>query len=506
HEATTSKVSEDGLTWTFILREDVRWNDGAPFTAEDVVFTFNDLIYNDAVPNSARDVFTIDGQPFEVRKLDDHRVQFILPKPFSPFLRAMSQEILPKHILADVVKEGKFSFHWGIDARPQEIVGTGPFQLDRYSPGERVEFKRNPYYWKRSGEGDELPYLDGIIMMIIQNQDLIVLKFLEGELDYCPVRGMDFPILKPREREGNYTVFEVGADFGTSFIVFNQNRRSNPDTEKPFVEPHKLRWFTDLRFRKAVAHVIDKARMIEIVKNGLGYPQHAAMSPSAGFYYNEHVQTYAYDLARAKKILEDAGYKDRDSDGIIEDDRGIPVEFNLYTNAGNVEREKIAAMIRHDLSLLGMKVNFLGVEFNALIQKLNATYDWDAILLGLTGGVEPHFGRNVWHSSGQLHVWSPMQSEPATDWEARVDRIFDAAVQELDEDKRKILYDEWQRIVSEELPLIYTILGGNIFAVRDRFGNLRPTAYGGAFHNIEEIYIKTHDTRRMTQGVMKGNE
>jgi len=276
------QVSEDGLTWTFILREDVRWNDGAPFTAEDVVFTFNDLIYNDAVPNSARDVFTIDGQPFEVRKLDDHRVQFILPKPFSPFLRAMSQEILPKHILADVVKEGKFSFHWGIDARPQEIVGTGPFQLDRYSPGERVEFKRNPYYWKRSGEGDELPYLDGIIMMIIQNQDLIVLKFLEGELDYCPVRGMDFPILKPREREGNYTVFEVGADFGTSFIVFNQNRRSNPDTEKPFVEPHKLRWFTDLRFRKAVAHVIDKARMIEIVKNGLGYPQHAAMSPSAG--------------------------------------------------------------------------------------------------------------------------------------------------------------------------------------------------------------------------------
>jgi len=223
------------------------------------------------------------------------------------------------------------------------------------------------------------------------------------------------------------------------------------------------------------------------------------MSPSAGFYYNEHVQTYAYDLARAKKILEDAGYKDRDSDGIIEDDRGIPVEFNLYTNAGNVEREKIAAMIRHDLSLLGMKVNFLGVEFNALIQKLNATYDWDAILLGLTGGIEPHFGRNVWHSSGQLHLWSPNQTKPDTEWEARIDEIFDAAVQELDEEKRKILYDEWQQIVSEEVPLVYTILGGNIFAVRNRFGNLRPTAYGGAFHNIEEIYIQAQDTGHTTQ-------
>jgi len=484
------KVSEDGLTWTFFLRQDVRWNDGEAFSAEDVLFTFDELIYNDEIPSSARDIFSIDGQPFKVRKLDAYTVEFTLPKPFAPFLRAMSQEILPRHVLADIVKDKKFNFHWGIDTKPDQIVGTGPFQLESYVPGERVTFKRNPFYWKKSSSGEALPYLDGLIMMVIQNQDLIVLKFLDGELDYCPVRGMDFPILKPRELEGNYTVYETGADFGTSFIVFNQNQRSNPETGKPYVEPHKLRWFTDLRFRKAVAYVIDKARMIEIVKNGLGYPQEAAMSPSAGFYYNEHVQTYPYDLARAKKILEDAGYKDRNADGIIEDDQGVPVEFNLYTNAGNAEREKIAAMIRHDLSLLGMKVNFLGIEFNSLVQKLNATYDWDAILLGLTGGIEPHFGRNVWHSSGQLHLWSPNQTEPATPWEARIDEIFDTAVQELDEEKRKILYDEWQQIVSEEVPLVYTILGGNIFAVRNRFGNLRPTAYGGAFHNIEEIYIK----------------
>jgi len=137
-----------------------------------------------------------------------------------------------------------------------------------------------------------------------------------------------------------------------------------------------------------------------------------------------------------------------------------------------------------------MKVNLLGLEFNSLINKLNATFDWDAVLIGLTGGIEPHFGKSVWDSSGQLHMWYPRQEEPATAWEARVDEVFRLGVQELDENKRKVLYDEWQDIVAQEAPFIYTILGSNMFAVRNKFGNLKPTSYGGAFHNLEEIYIK----------------
>lgn len=483
-------VSEDGLTWTFFLRDDVAWNDGHPFTADDVVFTFRDLIYNDAVPNSARDIFTIDGKEIEVIRVDDHTVQFILPLKFSPFLRALGQSILPRHRLSGIVREGKFAFTWGIDARPDEIVATGPFRLKRYQPGERVILERNPYYWKRSKEGDALPYLDGVIMLIVQNHDAVVLKFLEGDVDYCLVRGADYPVLKPLEEKRNFTLFEAGPDFGSNFLVFNQNRGVNEKTGRPFVEDKKRRWFTDSEFRRAVAHAIDKEQMITIVKNGLGHPQHAAMSPSAGFFYNDQVFKYEYDPAKARRILSEAGYVDQNGDGLIQDRDGNTVEFNLYTNAGNLEREQIAAMIRRDLSQLGMKVNFLGIEFNTLIQKLNASFDWEAVLLGLTGGIEPHFGQNVWHSSGQLHLWYPGQNEPATEWEARIDEIFSLGAQEWDEAKRKELYDEWQMIVSRELPLIYTILGRNMFAVRNRFGNLRPTAYGGAFHNIEEIYIK----------------
>ena len=483
------EVSEDGLTWRFYLRKGLRWSDGVPLTAEDVVFTFNDLIYNDAIPSSSRDIFTVDGQIFKVSKIDDQTVEFVLPCKFAPFLRGMSQEILPNHKLKAAVREGKFTFTWGIDTDPKEIVGTGAFRLREYRPGERLVFERNPYYWKRSAEGDALPYLDRLVYLIVQNVDTVILKFLEGEVDTCGLRGADYPLLKPREKKGNFTVYDAGPDFGSNFLAFNQNPGINPKTQKPFVDPKKLSWFTNREFRRAVAHAIDKQKMIEIVQNGLGYPQDSSMSPSAGFFYNPDVEKYDYDLALAREILSKAGFIDRDNDGIVENEAGHPVEFNLYTNASGNERVQIAGIVRHDLEQLGMKVNFVAVEFNALVGKLTSNYDWDAIILGLTGGVEPHFGNNVWSSSGQLHLWNPKQKSPGTDWEKRTDEIFKLGVQELDESKRKVLYDEHQLIVSRELPVIYTILEANLFAVRNKFGNLHPSGYGGALHNIEEIYI-----------------
>lgn len=491
-------VSADGKVWTFYLREDVMWNDGEPFTADDVVFTFNRLIYNPDIPSSAKDAFTVQGEIFQVEKLDDFAVQFTLPVKFAPFLRSMGQAILPQHKLEKSVDKGEFNFTWGIDTDPKEIVGTGPFKLSEYRPGERLVFTPNPFYWKKSEDGDRLPYLNKIIYLIVQNADTSLLKFMDGELDYYGVRGSDFPLVKPLEEEKNFTVYDGGPAFGTNFIFFNQNNRLNPETNQPYVDPAKLTWFTDLSFRRAVAHVIDKERIIEIVMNGLGYPQHAAMSPSAGFFHNPDVMKYAYDPNKAQEILRAAGFKDRDGDGLIEDQQGNVVQFNLYTNSGAVERIQIAGIIRHDLERLGMKINFQALEFNTLVSKLTSNFQFDAIILGLTGGIEPHFGKNVWMSNGQLHMWNPGQKTPQTAWEERIDEIFTRAVQELDPDKRKALYDEFQMIVSEQLPLIYTALSSNLYAVRDKFGNLDPTSYGGAFHNIEEIYV-------LQQGVPTGS-
>jgi peptide/nickel transport system substrate-binding protein len=504
HLAQSWDVSDDGLEWTFFLREDVFWSDGYPFTADDVVFTFNYLIYNPYIPSSARDIFTIDGRPFKVEKVDEHTVRFILPVKFAPLLRGMGQAILPEHKLKQIVDAGRFNFSWGIDTDPSEIVGTGPYRLARYDPGQRLVFERNPRYWRRNPEGDRLPYLERVVYLIVQDQNATLLKFLEGTIDSYDFRGMDYPLLKPREEKGNFTIFNLGPDTGSNFIILNQNRGVHPETGRPFVDSVKLSWFTDINFRRAVAHAIDKEKMIEIVKNKLGYPQHSAMGPGTGFFDNPHVPEYEYNLPQAREILKQAGFMDRNDDGIIEDPQGRRVEFNLYTNASNTERVDIASIIRRDLEKLGMKVNFLSLEFNTLVSKLNATFEWDAIILGLTGGIEPHFGKNVWNSNGQLHLWYPQQGSPATEWERRVDEIFLKGVQELEEHKRKEYYDEFQVIIATQLPVIYTVLDARLSAVRNKFGNLQPANYGGVFHNIEEIYIKDNAIEAISKHLVRG--
>jgi peptide/nickel transport system substrate-binding protein len=483
------EYSEDGLVWMFHLRRDVVWSDGHPFTAEDVVFTFNDLIYNDAVSTSARDIFTIEDKPIKVEMIDEHTVKMTLPVKFAPFLRNLETEIVPQHILRESVQKKQFNFIWSIETDPRQIIGTGPFCLTDYQPGERVVFERNPRYWMRSRDGEALPYIDKIIYLIVQSHDVELLKFLDGELDAVNLRGTDYPFIKPREVRGNVTDFDWGPTFGTTFIVLTQNRGRNPETGQPFLPAHKLAWFTNLNFRRAMAHAVDKEQIIKIVMNGLGYPQHGAMSPSSGFFYNPDVLKYDYDLDKARHLLTEAGFEDRNGDGRIEDPQGNPVKFSLYTNSANNERMQVCEIIRHDLEQLGMEVNFLPIEFNILVRKLNATFDWDAIVIALTGGVEPHSGKNVWASDGSLHMWHPGQESPATDWEARIDEIFNLGAQEFDEQKRKVLYDEHQRIVSEQLPMIYTVLASNISAVRNKFGNLNPTSLGGVFHNIESLYI-----------------
>ena len=488
--AKSWEVNDTGLKWIFHLRRDVQWFDGHKFSADDVVFTFNKLIYNPDIPNSARDIFTVKEKTFKVEKIDQFTVRFILPVKFAPFLRSMSQEILPEHILQEKVLNGKFNSTWTLDVLPETVMGTGPFKLIKYLSGQKIVLQRNPHYWRKDKEGNRLPYLEKIIFLIVQSQDTALLKFQEGELDYYALRGQDFPILKPGEKEGNFKVYETGPAFGTNFLVFNQNRGKDENSGKPYVEPKKLNWFTNKNFSQAVAHCIDKDSIINIVMNGLGFPQSSAMSPSAGFFYNPDVKKYEYDLDKAKIILKKAGFLDRDEDGIVEDTEGNDIKFNLFTNSGNTQRVQIANILRKDLESLGFKVHFMQLEFNNLVTKLNSTYDWDAVILGLTGGIEPHFGNNVWQSSGHLHMWYPRQEKPATSWEKRIDDIFNMAVQELNKDKRKKLYDEWQEIVAENVPFIYTVLPESLFCVRNKFGNLYPTSYGGAFHNLEEIFIK----------------
>ncbi len=484
---------ESGKVWTVKLRKDVKWNDGVPFTADDVVFTYMDVIYNPKITTSTRDIITVDGKTWKVEKIDAHTVRFTLPTRFAIFEQVIGgTEVIPKHKYEAAVKAGTFDSAMGLDSKPEDIVGTGAFMFDNYETGVRVTLKRNPLYWQKDAAGNQYPYLDKITWLIVQNLDAMMLAFKQGETDMYRLRGQDFPILKPLQEQGKFKIYSLGPNFGSSFVVLNQHPGKSPESGKPFIEPYKRAWFEKTEFRQAVAHAIDKRSIIDTVLNGLGYPQDGPMTFRAGFFYNDKIRKYAYDPPRSKELLTKIGLVDRDGDGVVEDTAGHEVEFTLLTNAGNTIRERISEIVRKDLQRVGMKVNLLFIEFNSLVTKLDKTFDWECVLLGLTGGPEPGWGGHIWKSSGRMHMWYPLQPRPATKWEARLDEIFDLGLKELDRDKRKVLYDEWQMLVNEQQPYVYTVAAEDLVGVRDRLGNVFVAPLGGRLplHNNHEIFIK----------------
>lgn len=476
------EVDRTGRVWKFFLRDDVKWNDGYDFTADDVVFTYEQLIYNLSIPTSSRDVLNVDGKPFKVRKIDRYTVEFILPEKFAPFLQLMTQEILPAHKIKPALENKIFTSWWGVNENPENIVGTGPFKIKEYRPGEWIVLEKNPYYWKKDRNGNRLPYLQKIVFLIIADVNMALLKFRTGEIDVISIRGQDYPLLAPLQKEKNFTIYKLGPSLDSEFLAFNQSIKSS-------LPEYKKEWFQNKNFRQAVAYAIDKENIIKNVYGGFALPQDGPMNVSCGFFYNPDVKKYPYNIKKAEEILKKEGFYRKD--GILCDRYNNPVEFTIITNSNNFERIQIASIIQDDLKKLGMKVNLLPLEFNTLVSKISIANDWEAVIIGLTGGIEPHGGKNVWHTKGQLHLWNLNPPETGiTQWEKEVNSIFEKGAKELNRSVRKSLYDRWQVIVSEEVPLIYTVSPKVMIAVRNRFENLKPSVYGGVLHNIEEIKVK----------------
>ena len=488
--------SEDGLTWVFHLRRDVRWHDGEPLTAHDVDFTFNRIIYNQDIPASAHPAFNFrfldeeSGEwreaPMTVTALDDYTVQCVLPVSFAPFLRSMGTAIYPKHVLEPHVDDGTFNDTWNIDTDPAKIIGAGPFTIASYQPGQRVVMQRNPDYWLRDDAGNRLPYLDRIVHLIVPDLEAELALFLSGDSDAHGVQGEEYARLEPMQEQGNFTIHRRGPAFGTTFMGFNMNPGSAPDTGESYVAPEKLRWFQNREFRQAVAHSIDKQRIIEEVQHGLAYSQWASISPAAGDFHNPNVRRYEYDLDKANEILDDLGWTDTNGDGIREDNQGNEIAFSLVTNTGNTVRGRVAELAHQGMQQLGLRVDYRLIEFGELVGQLTATYDWEAMIIGFTGGTEPHFGINFWHSAENLHLWYPNQPEPATGWETRIDELYVTASRELDRTKRVDLYHQAQEVAAENVPVIYTTLAERLSAVRNVFGNTTPTLY--ALWDIRYLY------------------
>lgn len=497
-------VDSSGKIYTFKLRPGLSFNDGSPLRASDVVFTWNKLAFDTAVQCAMRDILMVDGKLPQVKALDSLTVEFRLPTVYGPFLAAAGGlPILSEKRLAK--KTGAvFNSVYGIDTPVDSLVGAGPFRLVRYEAGSRGIFVPNPYWYRKDAAGNPLPYLDTILRVIVQDQKAEVLKFKAGELDVMNVTPQDFPVIKPLESEGNFTIRKLGPSLSKVFLCFNQNQGKDK-TGKPYVDSVKLAWFTDAHFRRAMSWAIDRQAIRDIVWNGLGGDSNGPFSPSDNYWWNASLPSLRKNIDSAKAELAASGFK-KGPDGKLRDAKGNLVKFTLLTNTENQMRIDMAGLIRKDLEALGVQVVFVQVEFNALVSRLDATFDWDAILLGLTGGGDPHFGANVWVSSGRTHMWFPKQKAPATAWEATLDSLVVAGVTTADTASRKRTYDRLQEVVRREQPYIYLGHPETMVAIRSRFGNIDPTVLGGALHNIDEIFVLKTDSTTSPNTVSMAND
>ena len=507
--AESWEISEDNRRITFTLRENLKWSDGQPLTVDDVIFTFQDIFLNEKIPTVYRDFLRIGsrGQYPSIQKVSDRDVEFILPEPFAPFLRYITRlVILPAHALRESVYstdangQPLFLSTWGTDTDPQKIIGNGPYRMVSYTPSERVILEKNPYYWRKDAQGNSQPYIDRLVVQILESSDNQLLRFRSGELDSLPVKPEAFRLLKQAETRGNYTIYNTGPSFGYNFVGFNLNQARNAKGES-FVDPIKSKWFNNLAFRQAVAYAIDREKMNINIYRGLGVLQYSPIGVASPYYLSpeQGLKVYHYNPSKAKQLLRDAGFQYNENEQLLDGD-GNPVKFILLVKSEDKSRVETAVQIKEDLSTIGIEANLQVLSFNVVIKKLLFSRDWECYVgaFGVPGAeIEPNLMALFWVSSGSFHQFNqgPQPRQPSiegwqvSDWETEIDNLFQLGSTELDESKRQEIYAQFQQIVAEQLPVIFLVNKLNLYAVRDRIQNLKLSSTSGAFWNLYELNI-----------------
>ncbi|MBE7711886.1 MAG: ABC transporter substrate-binding protein [Cyanobacteria bacterium SIG31] len=478
------------------LRKGLTWTDGKPITVDDVLYTYWEIVFKGLGNTATRDAMMIGGKLPKLYKIDDFTVKFVTPKPFAPFLRQLTYPIVPKHYFKPYSDMGDAEFNAFLSPNtpPQEIVSNGAFKLKEYVAAQRVVFERNPNYYKINLKNEKLPYLEKLVYLIVGDTNNEILKFEAKEIDVLSIRGANVARYKLKEANSDYKIHNLGPDTGTLFLVINLNNRKGTNGAWN-VEPKKQNWFRNKDFRNAIAWAIDRKSIVQNVAHGVAEPLYTAESLNS-IYLNKSIKGHPTDLNKSKEFLSKAGFILKNNE--LYDKANNRVEFDLYTNAGVLEREAIGVMIKQDLEELGMKVNFKPIEFNSLVNKLSNTNNWDMAIMGLTGSpLEPHDGKNVWKSNGPLHLFNQRPQnykiDDRFDWEKEIDKIFETGALKLSYKERKPLYDRYQEIIYEQNPIIYLYSPTRIIAIRKIFGNIFPSSLSGVVHNLDEIFLNKGD-------------
>jgi peptide/nickel transport system substrate-binding protein len=490
--AKSWKISTDGLQYTLTLRQGLRFSDGHPLDADDVLFTFR-VYLDENVHATQRDLLIVGGKPITVRKVDPRTLVFQFSKPYGVEERLFDGwAILPRHLLEKPYQEGKLSQLWTPSTPPNEWAGLGPFRLKEYVAGQKLVLERNPYYWKTDTKGNRLPYLDELVFLFVPSADAQVLRFQSGETDLITRLGAENFSVLSRQQSG-YTMADAGPGLEYNFLFFNLNdlgEKSSADLTQ------KQKWFRDVKFRQAISATVDRDAIVRLVYQGRGAALWGPVTPGNRRWLNLAIPHPARSLDNARSLLKQAGFSwstASNGDSILIDPDGKPVEFSILTSSSNADRTKMATLLQEDLKQLGMRVQVVPLEFRSLIDRVTQTKEYDACLLGLASfDADPNSDLNVWLSSGGTHLWNPSQARPATSWEAEIDRLMEQQLTMPGYGQRKKLYDRVQEILAENQPMIFLASPDILVGAKNSIGNIHPAVLEPyVLWNVEQLYFRS---------------
>lgn len=450
--AESWEFSQDCLHLVFKLKKNAVWHDGRPFTADDVVFTHQTML-NPKTPTAYREDFKAVES---VEAVDPHTVGITYTKPYAKALQSWSTWMLPRHLLASYVEEGRLRDSPQGRSAP---VGTGPYRFKEWRTGERIVLVANRQYY------DEGPFISRVVYRVIPSQATIFLELKAQGVDAASLTALQY------RRQTEYPAFRKAYQKfrypSNSYTYFGFNLK----------DPR----FADRRVRQAFAYALDKRQFIEGVRQGLAREATGPYKPGT-WVYNPNVKAYPYDLDRARRLLAEAGWTETNADGLLVKD-GKPFTFTLLTNQGNDERKKIAEIIQASLREIGVGVEIKILEWASFIKEYVKKRRFEAIVLGWGLGQDPD-QYEIWHSSKT----GPDQLNHISFANAEVDELLERGRSTCHQAERKRYYDRIQEILAEEQPLIFLYFPDALPTVARRVHNIVESP-NGIRYNFPEWYV-----------------
>jgi peptide/nickel transport system substrate-binding protein len=463
--------SDDRQTYTFTLRDGLRFSDGAPFTSADVLFSLRAVYHPDVRSSLAGDLL-VAGQPLQADAPDARTVVIRLPSPFAPGPRLLANlPILPRHKLEAALDEGRLAEIWSPANGPAGFTGLGPFVLTEHVAGQRLVFARNQHYWRRDAAGTPLPYLDALTVLVVADTNAEALRLQSGDADLmvnADIRPEDYSAFRRLAEQGRLRLIPGNVGLDPNLLWFNLSAAKQQDPRFP--------WMGQAAFRHAISCAVDRQAIADVVYLGEAVPIHGPVTPANQTWYVPPVDACDRNPARARQLLASLGLADRNGNGMLEDPEGRPARFSLITQSGHTLRERTAAILQEQLRQVGIAVDVVGLDPGGLFQRYQQG-DYDAIYFGVQGShTDPVMVPAFWLSSGSFHFWNPGQPVPATDWERRIDELMAQQATTFDLAERQRLFADVQRIFAEHMPALYFVAPKVTIAVSGRVANEQPVS------------------------------